>query len=164
MNNHVHELLSAFIDGELTEDERKKVAEHVANCPQCSKELKELQWLKQELFAAYHSIEIPDVQFEHSIMNKMEQLSSPNRFVRRIISVMVLLMAAVILFKMGTVLYVAIMLASSFMNIGLSLLHALASVLAAIPFLLIAFFFTSIVIWGISIWSIRYLLGFKSLD
>jgi anti-sigma factor RsiW len=168
MNDHVHELLSAFIDGELNEKERKKVVDHVAECRQCSDELKELQWLKEELFAAYQSIEIPNAQFEQSVVEKIKKVSSPyrsiNRYVHWTMGLGVLLLAAVILFKMGTVLYIAIKVAASFVHIGLSVLHALASVLSSIPLLFLACFIISIVILGISIWAIQYLLGVKSLD
>ncbi|MBE3569862.1 MAG: zf-HC2 domain-containing protein [Bacillales bacterium] len=168
MNDHVHELLSAFIDGELNEEERKKVVDHLAECRQCSNELKELQWLKGELFAAYHSIEIPNVQFEHSVVKKIKKISSPhqpmNRYVRWTMSFIALLMAAFIVFKMGTVFYIGITLAASFVHIGLSVLHALATVLSSIPLLFLACLIISIVILGISIWAIQYLLRVKSLD
>lgn len=168
MNDHVHELLSAFIDGELNEEERKKVADHVAECRQCSTELKELQWLKEELFAVYHFIEIPNVQFEHSVVRKIKQISSPyrpmNRYVRWTMSFIALLMAAFILSTMGNVFYVGITLATSFVHIGLSVTHALASVLSSIPLLFLACVIISMVILGTSIWAIQFLLRVKSLE
>jgi len=38
----VRKKLSAFLDNELKEEERKKIREHLRNCPLCTQELKEL--------------------------------------------------------------------------------------------------------------------------
>jgi hypothetical protein len=73
-------------------------------------------------------------------------------------------MAAFILLKMGNVFYVGITLATSFVHIGLSVTHALASVLSSIPLLFLACVIISMVILGTSIWAIQFLLRVKSLE
>ncbi len=40
--NHPGELLSAFLDGEVTEEERSRVAHHLAGCEPCREELSDL--------------------------------------------------------------------------------------------------------------------------
>ena len=39
MTVHPHELLSAYADGELTGDDAHRVAEHLATCTECAREL-----------------------------------------------------------------------------------------------------------------------------
>lgn len=41
--NHLGELLSAYLDGELTSDELDRVARHLAHCQQCIAEFRHLQ-------------------------------------------------------------------------------------------------------------------------
>lgn len=45
--NHLHldtELLSAYIDGEVTPDEASRVEEHLPSCSRCAEELESLRW------------------------------------------------------------------------------------------------------------------------
>ena len=39
---HPSELLSAFLDGEVTEDEQDRVAQHLVSCPACRDEIADL--------------------------------------------------------------------------------------------------------------------------
>jgi anti-sigma factor RsiW len=54
---HPSELLSAFLDGELTEQERTQVVEHLANCSACGDELTNLHFAR----AAVRSLPLIDV-------------------------------------------------------------------------------------------------------
>lgn len=49
MNAHVTEWLSAYYDGELPEDRRVQVEEHIGLCPTCRAELEELRKLSHLL-------------------------------------------------------------------------------------------------------------------
>ncbi|WP_421810541.1 HEAT repeat domain-containing protein [Flagellimonas sp.] len=44
-NNHISDLIPAYLDGILDESTRKKVEEHLPQCPNCKKELEEMQTL-----------------------------------------------------------------------------------------------------------------------
>ena len=46
---HVGELLSGFIDGELTQQEAQRVRVHCENCRQCGDELEQLEKLRREV-------------------------------------------------------------------------------------------------------------------
>lgn len=49
---HVGELLSGYIDGELTQQQRQKVELHSAQCPQCHQDLQDLQALRERIAGA----------------------------------------------------------------------------------------------------------------
>jgi len=46
---HVGELLSGLLDGELTQQQRQVVSVHCDNCPQCRKDLEDLRMLRQRI-------------------------------------------------------------------------------------------------------------------
>ena len=49
ITEHVGEQLSGYIDGELTQQERQRVALHCENCAQCRQNLEEIQALRQRI-------------------------------------------------------------------------------------------------------------------
>lgn len=60
MSNHIEDLISAYIDNELTENERQQVEEHLHKCPECSAVLTDLMEIKNEVFTTYRSIKAPE--------------------------------------------------------------------------------------------------------
>lgn len=51
---NIHGLLGPYLDGELTENERRRVGEHLASCSQCRQELAELEALHAVARRAAH--------------------------------------------------------------------------------------------------------------
>ncbi len=49
IDDHVGELLSGYIDGELTQQQRQRVEIHCGNCPQCDSELDDLRVLRERV-------------------------------------------------------------------------------------------------------------------
>lgn len=49
IDTHVGELLSGYIDGELTQQQRQRVALHCEGCADCARELSGLQALREEV-------------------------------------------------------------------------------------------------------------------
>ena len=49
IGEHVGELLSGFVDGELTQQERQRVEVHCSDCDQCESELAELKVLRERI-------------------------------------------------------------------------------------------------------------------
>jgi len=47
--SHVHELLSGYIDSELTQQDRQRVQLHCGECPECSEQLEELLALRGQI-------------------------------------------------------------------------------------------------------------------
>jgi anti-sigma factor RsiW len=48
-DRHVHESLSGYLDGELTQQQRQRVETHLEACASCSKDLEELAALRRRL-------------------------------------------------------------------------------------------------------------------
>jgi len=85
--------LSAYIDDELSWDEREAVDSHLANCPACPEELESLR-RTVELCRRLGDVEVP-VQLRAAIKAKVRQLGPPR--VRRLPMIMTALAAMLIL-------------------------------------------------------------------
>ena len=59
-HSKIRELLSSYIDGEVTDAERKLVEDHVATCEDCREELESLRWTVSVLR------EMPEVETSRS--------------------------------------------------------------------------------------------------
>lgn len=51
----VRNKISGYLDGELSEDERKAILHHMAQCPECDRELAEIRRLKNLLGTIQHA-------------------------------------------------------------------------------------------------------------
>ena len=61
LDEHVAELLSGYVDGELTQQQRQRIDVHCASCSDCAKDLRELQELRESLVNAKLSNKNQDV-------------------------------------------------------------------------------------------------------
>lgn len=66
-NNHISDLIPAYLDGILDENTLKKVEEHLSQCPNCQKELEEMK----TLFKAFDD-DVPHVPTDR-LRNKFEE-------------------------------------------------------------------------------------------
>lgn len=78
--NHedIHQLLSAFIDNELTDSEKELITEHLQGCPDCRRRVAQLTTLKRAIHAA-GDVELPYSfanMLAHSIHHKDEVTTS----------------------------------------------------------------------------------------
>jgi predicted anti-sigma-YlaC factor YlaD len=166
MGKHVKDYLSEYVDGELQKETRQLVEDHMEGCAECAQELRELEQLKMFLFQAYENVSIPGLEFEQSVLSKINANASREISAHRANWLLILLCGIFFLSLsaiMGPVLYLAMKFASAIFKVSMSLLHAIAGVVSAIPFLFEAFLFTTIVILGISFFSVRYLLKTKTI-
>lgn len=61
LQDHVAELLSGYVDGELTQQQRQRIDVHCASCTDCANDLRELQELRESLVNARLSNRNQDV-------------------------------------------------------------------------------------------------------
>ena len=61
LDEHVAELLSGYVDGELTQQQRQRIDVHCASCSDCAKDLRELQELRESIGKASLSNKNQDV-------------------------------------------------------------------------------------------------------
>ncbi|MDC6361866.1 MULTISPECIES: HEAT repeat domain-containing protein [Flavobacteriaceae] len=66
-NNHISDLIPAYLDGILDENTLKKVEEHLSQCPNCQKELEEMK----TLFKAFDD-DVPHIPTDR-LRNKFEE-------------------------------------------------------------------------------------------
>ena len=52
LDKHVGELLSGYVDGELTQQERQRIEIHLGNCSECTLSLQELRALQERVGSA----------------------------------------------------------------------------------------------------------------
>ncbi len=84
-NDYVKEWLGAYLDGELAEDRRAWVEEHLAGCPECQKELAELRALSTLLHADPSPAFLEnDAAFTARVVRRLPRPSRP--FSRRALS------------------------------------------------------------------------------
>ncbi len=168
MNEHVDELLSAYVDDELSEKEYIKVKNHLEICSRCTGIFHELQEIQEGISFLYGSIEIPDIHFENAVMAKIKEINpKASIYYRWIVGLPALFMVIIIaisLFAFSDLFYVGVTVASELIKIAVSLSHTVVLVLSSIPFLLEVFAITTIIIVGLSVWSVRYLLRSKTAE
>ena len=63
--DHVGELLSGFIDGELTQQQAQRVRVHCDSCPDCAEQLEQLEALRREIGKTRLSPLSEDIWREH---------------------------------------------------------------------------------------------------
>lgn len=159
MTEHIENLLSEYMDDELTEMEKQTVEKHIAICSACKNRLLELMSLRKGLQAAFFHIEIPAI--EEKVLEKIK-LSSINRS-----SGTLNLLAFIMLFSFGVMLFGA---TSPFMTVGFSIFHsvyiivrgiiyAVPSIIAAIPYAAEVIVVLIICFIAISIFVLRYLVA-----
>lgn len=74
----VFERLSAFMDGDLGEDDTKEVAEHLTECSSCQQRLRELRSV--ETAYASGSEEKPSSAYREALMEELREAAGPRRF------------------------------------------------------------------------------------
>lgn len=74
-NNHVFELLPAYVLGSLDEEERLLVSEHLSTCPVCATELLTYQALAGQLALAAPDV-TPSPDLKHRLMARLRASSS----------------------------------------------------------------------------------------
>jgi len=149
--NHVKELISEYIDDELSDSERQLVENHLNTCDECRNLTEELLSMKQSIFSTYQSIEIPD-GLEQKVMvqvNKQPWLSLS-------VSVLFLFILSSVLTPF---LSFSVGLASSLTKIGFSLLQVIIpTMIYSVPYLLSGIYTFALILLFLSIWSLRRLL------
>jgi anti-sigma factor RsiW len=159
MSDHIEDLLSEYIDDELNEEQKQIIEEHLSICSDCNHRLQEIKFLRNQIFEAYLSIEIPS-RLEDKVMAKIQQAS-----IKKAISVLNLF-AFLSLFAFGIMLMVT---ASPFLTVGLPVFHsaysiargliyAVPSIISAIPYVVGVIIVLIISFILIAILTLRYLV------
>jgi len=161
MAEHVKELLSAYIDNELTEDDVHRVREHLKTCEECRDSLYELQLLKENIYYAYENVEVP-VHLETSIMDKiyaLEQETNPrNYFAFWITGFVAMVLLAGMAALVAPFMYFIARFIYKLASIGFKIWHTVPIVMSAIPYFTFMLYGGAFVVIAISAWFLYRLL------
>ncbi|MCY9691475.1 anti-sigma factor family protein [Paenibacillus alginolyticus] len=162
MSNHIEDLLSAYMDNELTESERQQVEEHLNTCSECSAVLNDVMDLKNQVFAAFHSIEAPEGLedkviraigsnvYHENVSRGRNWLLVPLVSALCIISI-VFVFAGSFLFKMGLIMF----------KVTYNLINVFGNILGSNTYTIVGLIGFSILLIVASSISLKYLLKTK---
>lgn len=164
METHVRDLLPAFMDDALSETDRKKVEAHLALCPDCRRELEELEAVQAEISRFYHSVEVPGIQFEKAVLAKIMPQEKLTMHYRVFAWFFAVCCAASVLCAypvMRKPFYVGMNIFQALCNILSSGFHIALSILSALPALSAGIMVVMAVIFAVCIWILFGLLTMK---
>lgn len=164
--NHIDQLLSAYIDHELSEHKRKRVERHLHACPYCMKLYEDLSSISHQLVTAYENLPLPD-HLNDKVMAAIYEAEYKVETFPPLLSYTTLRWGALssiflLLFFNGFLLYTFF----SFTPIRffIHLFDGLLTVIMAIPYLRTVMCVVSIILTGISLWSLHRLLKGKRVE
>lgn len=180
MDKHVSDLLSAYLDHELTDAERLQVENHLRACHTCRTLLDELSLLTMTLSSVYQSAEVPD-SIEQRVMLRIAQHDAAHppitsdrtllhRGGRETANSTMWWANIAFAVLLGTFGGIAVLFGSfglgpilSGFKILTSLLHGIAIAAGSIPYLAIGLAGLSGMLLLLSLWSLRRLLLVKEI-
>ncbi len=162
---HIHEQLSAYIDNELTDDERSAVENHLHRCEACQKEYEDLIFVSEQLKDVYYDLSTTnrmETIVLQEINKKEEQL---NTLLLKLSWIYVGLAGVSFLFIYAyySTFSMVLNVASSIYTISLSIYRAIPILMSKIPYLNGMIMMFTVLILVISIWSLRRLLYIKPI-
>ncbi|BCU82825.1 hypothetical protein JIR001_26080 [Polycladomyces abyssicola] len=168
---HIDHLLSAYIDNELSEHKRTEVERHLQACPYCMKLYEDLASMSHQLVTAYENLSLPD-HLTDKVMDAIYEKEAeykaetfPPLFSYTTLRWGALSSIFLLLFLNGFLIFVVGTIFSfTPISILLHLFHGLLTVIMAIPYLSTVMCVVSIILIGISLWSLRRLLNGKRVE
>ncbi|ERI07472.1 anti-sigma factor family protein [Aneurinibacillus aneurinilyticus] len=161
---HMEEMISAYIDDELTDAERRLVETHINKCKECKKLVEDLSMMKNQVFTTYQSIEIPD-NMEQYFLSSIEQKTQrgKNKIPWPIVigSVILIILAVLCLSPLATF---GVGLISLLFTIMMRLLQVASTFMAVVPSLFIGVIGFAVLLLLISVLSLRRLFLTKAIE
>ncbi|MEX2416039.1 MAG: zf-HC2 domain-containing protein [Paenibacillaceae bacterium] len=164
MSNHIEDFISAYVDNELSEEERQQVEDHLENCLQCRAILSNVMDIKSQIFAAFHSIEVPET-IENDVLQAIGFGNSANTSKQRywlfVPLFTPLLFIAITFVLMGSF---VLKIGSVMMKVVFNLIYALGSILGSDPYTIIGLIGFSMLLIISSSVSLNHLLKTKAIE
>ncbi|MDQ0497063.1 zf-HC2 domain-containing protein [Paenibacillus brasilensis] len=135
MSDHIVDLISAYMDNELTKHERQQVEEHLYNCPECFAIFNDFMMLKNDVLQTFRSIEAPETVEEtvlQAIRNPVPSNPSRERYWIFVPLLISLLIFVIVFTLVGSFTF---KLASVGWKVFMNLMFAVGSLLASDPYL-----------------------------
>ncbi|WP_161798217.1 anti-sigma factor family protein [Aneurinibacillus tyrosinisolvens] len=158
--NHIEDLLSGYIDGELTEEQRMLVEHHLRRCEECRETVDEISAIRNQVYTTYQSIEIPSF-LEQKIISSI--FSEPvYGKLRAYIPAAAILSVVFFVLILSSATFVSIGFISSLASAFIGIVHIVPLLVSSVPLLLQAVVGTALVLMLLSLWSLRRLLVIKA--
>lgn len=157
---HLEELISSYIDDELTDDERAVVEVHLKSCSECRALMEELNAIKNTIFSVYRSVEVP-FGVEQQVLSVIDRGTLKGPISIQISWAALASFSLILIITLSVLSPVGVLglgLASSVLNILFSLLKAIPVIIQSVPYVFITVSAFSVIVMLISIWSLRRLL------
>ncbi|CQR54652.1 anti-sigma factor family protein [Paenibacillus riograndensis] len=153
---HPDEQLSAYLDGELAQEEQLQIESHLDNCPSCQSLLLELMELKQMFTAAMNELAEP-AELETRIMQAVAKESAKQSLGKLWLWVLLFsaLVFVLIILKASSII---IPLIKSLWVVGRALLYAASHAVADIPVFSGIVVILSLIVLLVSVLFIRKVL------
>lgn len=158
--NHVGDLLSAYIDGELTEIEHVMVENHLNHCNECRELADDLSALSGQIYTSYQSIE-PPYFLEQKIMSSIVG-QPPSVKVPRYLHVAAIILVFFFTVTLSVFAFLGMGVLSSVASVLVGLLHVIPVLIAAVPLLLSGIVGFALTLLLVSVWSLLRLLPAKA--
>ncbi|MGG1516365.1 zf-HC2 domain-containing protein [Paenibacillus oryzisoli] len=161
MNHHPEDQLSAYVDDELSIEEKQAVEAHLKHCESCQALLKEWLAMQAEMKDAFQSIQAP-IAFENQVMQTLEQRQQFTRAKRWLT---LPLIAALFLSVLGiTAGSLFIKLFHSFARLFVVVLYMMMQAISTIPLASVTVGGVSICVLSASIYLLRRALQPTSME
>lgn len=161
MQEHVEELISSYIDGEVTDDERQLIETHLKNCNQCQVLMEEMVTMKNNVFLVYEFVEIPQ-SLEENVLAVIGTDKTAKDTLRIKMSWFVfaffIALTLLIVLALSPIGIFIVSLSSSVFNIMFSLLRVIPILISSVPQLLVGISVFIVVLFITSTWFLRRLL------
>jgi predicted anti-sigma-YlaC factor YlaD len=159
MSEHIGELLSLYIDDEVGEDEKNRIEKHLAQCQQCQNDFLELTMLKNQMYAEFQFIDIPD-NIEDQVMAKISKtiLVKHSQTVNRTAPFVLIAFGILFMVATGPFLTLGLHIFHTFFSIGRGLIYAIPSILSAIPYVLEVLSIVILVLIILAIIALKFLV------
>ncbi|MFD1774754.1 anti-sigma factor family protein [Paenibacillus rhizophilus] len=156
MTGHLEEQLSAYMDEELSDDERRQIEAHLEICESCQVLLEELLTLQSNITRTYEEIQGP-ADFEIRVMQVIADRQEPAAAGKGWIFVPLLSFMALGLlwFAAGAIL---MKLINGFLKLVVALVYMASHFVSGVPVLSGAVVVLSLIILSTSVYSLRRLL------
>lgn len=156
MSEHLGELISQYLDGEIrNEAEKAMIEEHLSICPQCQQQLNGYIAIREQLTVMFDRIEIPD-RLEDKVLAKIHQASIQQYFWAAIATM--LGFGLVFLLISGPLLRAGLHISQTAFSIARGLTYAFPSILGAIPNMVAVASIFIVVFIIIALAMLRYLV------
>ncbi|PWW04736.1 putative zinc finger protein [Paenibacillus cellulosilyticus] len=160
MTSHPEDLLSAYVDDEISEEERQVIEAHLVSCESCQSFVDELYSFKLQMQTIL-TLEQPSVQFETRVMQAIRQQSTDFRTTWLTLPLIAMMLLSAVGITMALMYGKFI---HGFIRLFVAIVYAITHMVSEIPFVSISVIVVSLFVLVASIYSLRRVLQLTPVE